>query len=141
MLILTAIPEIQTAKAGDEDYDTVRVKISIGTPSEFSFFLDGNYTVNGTALERQLYTVKLESGVVLKLYYGAALICSGSSITLVQHTATSGYNNFIWMYNTYYDDDFSYTGNMQFVIDSGNACIMAINHVYIEDYLCGVIPL
>ncbi|MDD5016825.1 MAG: SpoIID/LytB domain-containing protein [Eubacteriales bacterium] len=139
VLVLLIISGIQTAYADDNDYDIVRVKISIGTPSEFSFFLDGNYSVNGVGLVRQLYTIKQESGG-LSLYYGSTLICRGSSIRLVQHTPTSGYNNFIWMHNTRYDDDYNYTGDMEFIFDSNNACIMAVNHVYIEDYLYGVVP-
>ena len=40
-LLLTGI---STALATDEQYSIVRVKLSIGTPTEFSFYLDGNYT-------------------------------------------------------------------------------------------------
>ena len=139
MLVLTAIWGIQTAFAGNDDYDIVRVKISIGTPSQFLFFIDGNYSVNGVGLDRQLYTVKLQSGT-LNLYYGTRLIFSGASIRLVQHAPASGRNNFIWMHNTNANNDYRYIGDMEFRIDSGNACVMAVNHLYIEDYLCGVVP-
>ena len=139
LTLMTTMPGIPAVSAGSNNTGIVRVKIFIGTPAEYSFYLDGNYAANGTGLDRQLYTVKLESGV-LNLYFGSSLVCSGTSIKLVQHSPESGRNNFIWMYNTKYSSTYSYTGDMEFRIDTGNACIMAVNHVYIEDYLCGVLP-
>ncbi len=131
-----------SALAADEQ-SIVRVKLSIGDPTEFSFFADGNYTVgtDGPGLERQLYTVKLEGGT-LNLYCGSERLASGASIKLVRHTATDGRNNFIWMYNEQASDgtnkNFKYLGDMEFIIESGH--ITAVNHVYIEDYLIGVVP-
>ncbi len=131
-----------SALAADEQ-SIVRVKLSIGDPTEFSFFADGNYTVgtDGPGLERQLYTVKLEGGT-LNLYCGAERLASGASIKLVRHAATDGRNNFIWMYNEQASDgtnkNFKYLGDMEFIIESGH--ITAVNHVYIEDYLIGVVP-
>lgn len=130
-----------TAFAADEQYQIVRVKLSIGEPTEFSFFADGNYTIGETGLERQLYTVKLEGGT-LNLYCGAVKLASGASIKLVRHTETAGRNNFIWMYNSQAGSDtnnnFKYLGDMEFLIEAGH--IIAVNHVYIEDYLYGVVP-
>ncbi len=137
-----------TALAADEQYAIVRVKLSIGEPTEFSFFADGNYTVgaDGIGLERQQYTVRLEGGS-LGLYFGAERLASGASIKLVRHLETAERNNFIWMYNvqsaigTNYN--FKYLGDMEFIIltnDAGAQYIAAINHVYIEDYLRGVVP-
>ena len=137
-----------TALAADEQYAIVRVKLSIGEPTEFSFFADGNYTVgaDGIGLERQQYTVRLEGGS-LGLYFGAERLASGASIKLVRHLETAERNNFIWMYNvqsasgTNYN--FKYLGDMEFIIltnDAGAPYIAAINHVYIEDYLRGVVP-
>ena len=132
-----------TAFAADEQYRIVRVKLSIGDPTEFSFFADGNYTIgtDGPGLERQLYTVKLEGGV-LNLYCGAERLASGASVKLVRHAATDGRNSFIWMYNEQAGsstaNNFKYLGDMEFIIESGH--ITAVNHVYIEDYLIGVVP-
>lgn len=132
-----------SALAADEQ-SIVRVKLSIGDPTEFSFFADGNYTVgtDGPGLERQLYTVKLEGGT-LNLYCGSERLASGASIKIVRRAATDGRNNFIWMYNDRAQkllgyDKFRYLGDMEFIIESGH--ITAVNHVYIEDYLCGVVP-
>lgn len=133
-----------TASAADEAYSIVRIKLSIGDPAELSVYLDGDYTVgaDGPALERQQYTVKLQDGA-LNLYLGAEKIASGASIRLVRHAAASGRNNFIWMYNVRAQsllgyDKFKYLGDMEFIIESGH--ITAVNHVYIEDYLYGVVP-
>lgn len=124
-----------TALAADSDYTYIRVKLSIGTPTSFSFYVDGNYDANGTPLERQLYTVKVEGGT-LNLYLGATLKSTGNPIRLTQHEGTAGRNNIIYLntsagYNPY-------TGDMNFIIQDG--AISAINHVYIDDYLCGVLP-
>lgn len=130
---------IPSAFADGED-GIVRVKISVGTtPTEVPFLIDGNYTVEGFAdinLERQLYTVKLQNGKI-NLYYGSTKLCGGTSLKLVQHTATEG-NNFIFLHNTYQDNYFGYLGDMEFRISS--SAIQVINHVYIEDYLLGVVP-
>ncbi len=132
-----------TAFAADEQYRIVRVKLSIGEPTEFSFFADGNYTIgpDGAGLERQQYTVKLEGGT-LNLYCGLEKLASGASIKLVRHAATSGRNNFIWMFNAQAASDtnnnFKYVGDMEFLVEGGH--IAAVNHVYIEDYLYGVVP-
>ncbi len=145
-ILALLLATVSTAFAADEQYQIVRIKLSIGTPTEFSFFTDGNYTIglDGAGLERQLHTIKLESGV-LNLYNGSERIASGASIKLVRHAATAGRNNFIWMYNERamqvtgdQTDKFRYLGDMEFIIESGH--ITAVNHLYIEDYLYGVVP-
>ncbi len=118
--------------------ETIKVKLSIGSVTTLPIYVDGNYSVlggSGDALERQQYHVDVE-GSVLKLYYGSTEIASGTSITLTQHEATTG-NNFIWMDNTEHGDS-GYLGDMVFTISGGY--IQAVNHVYIEDYLYGVVP-
>ena len=114
----------------------VRVKLSIGSVTSFSFFADGNYSVGGTALERQLYTVKLEGGAV-NLYYGSRLISSGATLYISQHAATSGYNNFIWLDNSLYGYK-SYLGDMNFSISESS--LLLVNYIDIEQYLYGVVP-
>ncbi len=140
ILALSAIPAMQRAHAGSDDSSIVRVKLSVETGSSLSFFVDGNYTIGDStaAIERQQYTVKLEGGS-LNMYCGPSKIAGGSSIKLVQRAATSGRNNFIWVYNAHYESTLSYTGDMEFLIDAENACIKVVNHIYIEDYLYGVV--
>ncbi len=145
-ILALLLATVSTVFAADEQYQIVRIKLSIGTPAEFSFFTDGNYTIgaDGAGLERQLHTVKLEGGV-LNLYNGSERIASGASIKLVRHAETAGRNSFIWMYNERamqvtgdQTDKFRYLGDMEFIIESGH--IAAVNHLYIEDYLYGVVP-
>ncbi len=143
-ILVFLLATVSTAFAADEQYQIVRVKLSIGQPTEFSFFADGNYTVGETGLERQLYTVKLEGGT-LNLYCGSERLASGGTIKLVRHAPIDGRNNFIWMYNERaaqvtgnQTDKFRYLGDMEFSIDNGH--IAAVNYVYIEDYLYGVVP-
>ncbi len=137
ILTASAIPYAQSAHAAGEGI--VRVKLSVEETASLPFFVDGNYTVGdtATALERDQYTVNLESGT-LNMYCGATLIASGASIKLIQRAPTSGRNNFIWMNNALYGKLCVYLGDMEFLIDGSN--IQAINHIFIEDYVCGVVP-
>ncbi len=118
--------------------ETIKVKLSIGSVTSLPIYVDGNFSVlggSGDALERQQYHVDVE-GSVLKLYYGSTEIASGTSITLTQHEATTG-NNFIWIDNSVHGPN-GYLGNIVFTISGG--FVQAVNHVYIEDYLYGVVP-
>jgi uncharacterized protein YjdB len=120
--------------------ETIKVKLSINSPTYLNFYIDGNYSVqggDGSALERQQYQLIIEDST-LKLYYGNSPtpIYSSSTITLVQHAATSG-NNFIWIDN-YEHGPRGYLGDIVFSIKDG--AIQAVNHVYLEDYLYGVVP-
>lgn len=131
--LLSGIP-LDAHAAGETG--VLRVKLSIGTVSSFSFYNDGNYSVSDTPLERQLYTVKLEGGK-LNLYYGSRLVSSGSTIYITRHTGTTGYNNFIWLNNSLYGYR-SYIGDMCFSI-SGSSLTL-VNYIDIEHYLYGVVP-
>jgi peptidoglycan hydrolase-like amidase len=129
-LLLLLVPGITVSAA---DNGIVRVELSLGKPAAIPFYIDGNYSVAGIPLERQLYTAKLEGGVI-NLYFGNTVVASGASLMLEQHSSTDGRNNFIWM-NI---NNKAYLGKMEFIA-SGSG-IRAINHVYIEDYLYGVLP-
>ena len=140
LLLLITVLVVVTASAEGTVSSTIRVKLSVGTPTSFSFFIDGNYSVEQNSsiqLDRQLYTVKLESGT-LKLYYGTSLLYSGSTIQLTQHTATTGLNNFIYLYNERYNTYISYLGDFIFSISDGS--IQVVNKLYLEEYLYGVVP-
>jgi SpoIID/LytB domain protein len=138
-LVIQPMAGLYTADA-EAAAKVVRVKLSMGAPTSVSFYIDGNYSVadySAISLDRQLYTVKLESGK-LSLYYGAAKLMGGAaSLRFVQRAATPGRNNFIWMKNATYGY-LGYLGDMQFNISSGS--IEVVNHVYVEDYLYGVVP-
>ncbi len=131
--LLVGIP--LAAQAASQS-SVLRVKLSIGSVTSFSFFADGNYSVGGSPLERQLYTAKVEGGKI-NLYYGSKLVSFGSAITIKQHTATSGYNNIIWLKNSLYGYR-SYLGDMTFSISGGN--LLLVNNIDIEQYLYGVVP-
>lgn len=129
-LLLLLIPGF-TASAGNNNI--VRVELSLENPAAIPFYVDGNYSVAGIPLERQLYTIKLEGGV-LNLYSRVGVVASGPALTLEQHSPTDGRNNFIWM-NL---NNHGYLGNIEFIPAGGG--IQVINDVYIEDYLYGVVP-
>ncbi|MCK5129602.1 MAG: Ig-like domain-containing protein [Clostridiales bacterium] len=116
----------------------VRVKLSMGNATTIPVYVDGNYSIAesaGVVLQRQLYEVR-KDGALLKLYYGETELYSGSTITFVQHAETVG-NNFTWLDNQEHSSC-GYLGNMAF--DISGSYIRTINHVYLEDYLYGVVP-
>jgi len=145
MLLFTLLPA--TAGAAT-DYSTVRVKLTVGTIQSLTITVDGNYTLKqkpSAYIYRKKYTVKI-SGTSVGLYDGSALIYSGSSFTLVQNEKTEGLNNVISLRNDKYGSTLSYLGDLEFkpysmkkdgVIKS---YIKVINHVYLEEYLYGVVP-
>lgn len=119
--------------------DNVRIKLSMGVTTSVPVFVDGNYDIveaPSVSLPRQLYTVKLEGGI-LNLYYGTTLLTSKTKLTFKQHTATEGLNNYLWIDN-YEHGDRGYLGDMEFSISGPN--ILVVNHIYMEDYLYGVVP-
>jgi peptidoglycan hydrolase-like amidase len=118
------------------DSGVLRVKLSIGTVTSFSFYVDGNYTVGNTVLERQPYTAKVESGKV-SLYLGGALIASGDSVSIVQRAATSGRNNFLYLDNALYGFQ-RYLGDLCFTVSGGS--LLLVNNIDLEQYLYGVVP-
>ncbi len=140
LLLSIFIAGTSASTANAASNSVIRVKLSVGNKTSVSVFLDGNYSVkedSSIKLERQLYTIKI-SNDKLYLYYGNSKVYSGSSITLIQQAATKDYNNFIWLNNYEYGYR-SYLGNFEFAINNDNY-INVINHVYLEDYLYGVVP-
>lgn len=138
-LLLSLLGAVTAFADETTSYDIIRVKLSIGNTTIVPLYLDGNYSVsedNTVILPRQLYTVTLEDGQ-LNLHYGDTLLYTGSSLTLVQHSVADGRNNFIRLNNAAYGYT-NYSGDLAFTIDSG--CISLINHIYLEDYLYGVVP-
>ena len=117
----------------------IRIKLSMNNPATVPFYLDGSYSIAeapAVSLPRQYYEVKLESGQ-LKLYYGDTVLSNGSTITLNQHAAADGQNNFLWINNYLYGAR-RYLGDMKFVINGTS--IDVINYIYLEEYLWGVVP-
>ena len=137
-LITTAFA-VSTNKTKADDQSTVRVKLSVGTPSEFSFQLKGNYTTDqdpSLNLSTGSYTVKADGGVV-KLYSGTMLIYAGSRVLVRECAPFEGSYNYATLKTTIYGTN-KYLGSLEFKYDNGH--IDVINHVYLEYYLYGVVP-
>ncbi len=121
------------------DTSIMRIKLSIGSTTSFSFALNGNYCINGKpeiTLASGSYTVKLQSGS-LKLYSGSSLLCSGSTIKIAELLPSSGSYNYASIKTTKYGTN-NYRGDIEFRI-SGST-IVAINHIYLDYYIYGVVP-
>ena len=136
ILAISVVAGMFSYSHAETDYRYVRVKISIGTPASFSFLVDGNYSVSGQALDRQLYTVRID-GAQLKLCLGDTTVAQGSTIKITRHQGTPGRNNIIWLNNSQYGYR-QYLGDMWFSIQSG--AIQLVNHIPLEEYLYGVVP-
>ncbi|MBP3941335.1 MAG: Ig-like domain-containing protein, partial [Christensenellaceae bacterium] len=122
------------AFAAVDDHSIVRVKISIGSVKQQALTIDGNYYIEeskSTELYRQSYTVSIENNALtLKDPLGETVLSGKSSITFIQCADTTG-NNYMTV------GSYHYKGNMKFTIVSGN--LQLVNHVYIEDYIPGVL--
>ena len=140
VLLIASVFGVSEAKAEDTySYDIVRIKLSMGSRTSTDIFIDGNYSIQedeAVILPRQLYTVKIE-GSSLSLYYGSTRLYSGTTITFIQHAASEGYNNVITLNNAVHGYC-SYLGDLHFTISGGY--IMVVNHLYLEEYLYGVVP-
>lgn len=129
----------QLSRTEAADRSIVRIRLSIGTPTSFSFSLNGNYSIEGmsnVSLASGSYTVRIESGT-LRLSNGSTVVASGSTIKINELAPLSGTHNLASIRTTNYGTN-NYRGSFEFRISSG--AIVLINHIYLEYYLYGVVP-
>ncbi|MEL7604153.1 MAG: SpoIID/LytB domain-containing protein, partial [Bacillota bacterium] len=131
--MITALPSDAEAAA---DSSIVRVKLSIGTVTSFSFYVDGTYTVGDTLLQHETYTARV-AGSGVSLYWGNTLIASGSTVTLVERAPTPGRTNTLFLNNATYGYR-RYLGGLTFSVSGGN--LLLVNNIDVEQYLYGVVP-
>lgn len=141
--------EIQVAAAplstGGEVNGMVRVYLaSLGNPAELHLTVNGSYTVNGDTQNPLNYGAKLTVGFnastgKLTLTHGGATRSMGSSFTLKRHR-TEGENGL--RIQESYSESNLFPGDLEFRVKaSGNSYkLYPIVHVYMEDYLMGVVP-
>ncbi len=136
--VLAGILGMHLSDSMASDKSIIRVKLSVGSTSSLSFSLSGNYGIEADSsqnLSSGDYAAKIENGVV-KLYKGSTLVCSGSTVKVVERKPSSGYNYATIKTTTYGTNN--YRGNIEFRISSGS--LLVVNHVYLEYYLYGVVP-
>ena len=141
ILIMGALLGTPTAQAVAYPYDTVRIKLSMGEENSYSVVVDGNYTIaedETIVLERKTYTVSISSGN-LRLNDGGTSLYSGNTITFIQReaTPTPGINNYITLDNDRHGLC-NYLGDLHFTVVGSD--IRVINHIYLEEYLYGLVP-
>lgn len=138
-VLVVGIVAAQLKDTEAADNSIVRIKLSIESTTSFSFALNGNYCISGKPeinLASGSYTVKLQSGS-LNLYSGSKLLCSGSTIRIAELLPSPGSYNYASIKTTKYGTN-NYRGDIEFRI-SGSS-IVAINHIYLEYYVYGVVP-
>ena len=136
--VLVGILGMHLSDSMASDKSIIRVKLSVGSTSSLSFSLSGNYGIEADSsknLSSGDYAAKIENGVV-KLYKGSTLVCSGSTVKVVERKPSSSYN-YAAIKTTKYGTN-NYRGNIEFRISSGS--LLVVNHVYLEYYLYGVVP-
>ena len=124
-----------------KDYSIVRVKLTTSEVNgALSVTVAGNYSIEefpSYVLTDKTYTIKnMSTGVAI--YNGDYLIYSGSIITLKEHVQLGTSRNATKVKNSGTGSTYSYLGDMKFKLLDGS--IAAINYVYIEEYLWGVLP-
>ena len=120
----------------------VRVYLSsLGNPSTLNLTVKGNYSVNGEFLPSgtQLTVQFSASSGSLTLAYNGQKHNMGKSFALRRHSA-SGTNGILISQSR--ESQNPYPGDLSFQVtgNAGNYTLYTIAHVYIENYLYGVVP-
>lgn len=118
---------------------TVRVYLSsIGSKTQVDLTVDGSYSIGGDtsrAIARGTQLTVSNSGGTLKLTMNGQSQTMGSRFKLRRHQ-TSG-NNGVRIAQARYPQNL-YPGDIEFIAKGGN--VQIIVHVFMEDYMCGVLP-
>lgn len=131
--------------AGNTRNGMVRVRLSsLGNPSTLNLTVYGSYTVNGQSSRTlgggQAVTVKFDSATGrLRLTAGGATSDMGSSFRLCRH-ASDGTNGVKIAQGRVPSN--LYPGDFEFISRSSGSgfALYVIAHIYMEDYLYGVVP-
>ena len=134
------------AKAASPDKSIIRVLLStMGSQKSVAITVNGTYSVknitntdysfrNGVLLRKKTYTFSVVDGNIVLSCDGNQFVL-GSDITLYSHKA--GRDNYLTMSNKSYGVC-NYIGNMRLYVSAG--CLVFINELNLDDYLCGVVP-
>ena len=128
---------IQSRASAATAYNTVRVKISTAESTSISITVGNDYRIAqdpSAILSSGTYTVSISGGNI-KISNGSFSQTFGTTMTLER--CKSDTVNTIKLYNTRYDCNISYLGNMAFSVAGSG--VRVINTVPIEQYLYGVI--
>ena len=131
--------------AGGQRSGMVRVYLSsLDNPSKINITVSGSYSVNGDAQRALKYgtklTVHFNAGTgELALQKGSTYQDMGSGFTLKRHR-TEGENGL--RIKESYSESNLYPGDLTFKVKASGSTykLYTIFHVYIEDYLMGVVP-
>ena len=121
------------------DYSIVRVKLTMDTVTSTTVTIDGNYYIEeaaNVAVPRGAYIVKTNGSTLsVTNSAGKVLKSDASSITFVQCQASANQNNHASVKAA---GGKLYLGNLKFQTSSAGK-LLCVNHIYMEDYLPGVI--
>ncbi len=125
--------------AGTTVSGTVRVYLSsIGSKNSVDLTIDGSYTIGADstrALDRGESISVLNSGGTLVLYRNGQSETMGSRFKLRRHQSSA--ENGVRIAQARYPSNL-YPGDIEFIAKGGN--VQIIVHVYMEDYMRGVLP-
>ena len=135
--VLTILPWTANETQAATNYSTIRVKMSIGTVSSHSFTINGTYVVGENTsiqLSAGTYTVKNANSKITLYNSSNKALYSGSTVT-IKKTVNSD-NVYIRMKCK--SSTYNYLGDMKYTRNGSN--LNAINYIYLEEYLYGVVP-
>lgn len=131
-----------TESDGEQVKDsTIRVLLSAENKTEIKFIVNGNYSIrNGSALSAGTYYIQ-NSGGNLILWNEARTqqLAAGNPIKIEENQNADTYANFITVYQVGAANSRKYLGSIKFWAHDASY-IDAVNHVYLEKYLYGVVP-
>ncbi|HMM30933.1 MAG TPA: SpoIID/LytB domain-containing protein [Clostridia bacterium] len=139
--LLRAAPQMVAANSS---YPRVLLSTS-HTSVDVVFF--GNYCVydtEGTPVfipqTGAVYNFSYANGMVTVSSCGAPLF-SAAQFQIKEHTPPEGKSNYFTLYNERYGVNLSYNGSLAaYAQIDGNQGVYLVNRVYMDDYLCGVVP-
>ncbi|MGI6176012.1 MAG: SH3 domain-containing protein [Christensenellales bacterium] len=134
-LAAVVIEPVQAAAS----YSTVRVNLSVGSKTSLSVTLNGEYGLkqdSGITLPQGTYTIKYAASK-LSIEKDGTVYYKGSAINLLTTKEANTITLSTMPVPYAYASNRSFRGDMQF--DAPGSVIRAINTVYLEDYLVGVL--
>ena len=127
-----------TVAAADAASSVIRVKLSVGEPIEIAFTTSGTYSIGTQPLPSGQYRIKLENGSISMINEDGATLLTSSTTLMIQENLNPDPAAVNLISMRVADVTRKYLGSMKFWIDGTH--IDAVNHVYLEKYLYGVVP-
>ena len=119
----------------------IRVKISVAASSQINFSVCGSYRFeNGETISAGDYTATINNGILISTRSGEPRYWSNYSsvLRLIQIDDNNPGDSYLLVPNSAHGGNYRYPGDLEIRVNGSRLDL--INHIYIEHYLCGVVP-